>query len=55
MSRLLTAYAARCVREEGATLIALEVTTPDAERVYTRVGFKRAAERVEKFTGPRNP
>lgn len=44
---LLTAYAARRAREEGAALVALEVATPEAERVYTRVGFSRVAERVE--------
>ncbi|MDE2060137.1 MAG: GNAT family N-acetyltransferase [candidate division NC10 bacterium] len=47
LAGLLTAYAARCTREEGAALVALEVATPDAERVYTRIGFGRAAERVE--------
>ena len=47
LAGLLTAYAARCAREEGAVVVALEVATPDAERVYTRIGFSRAAERVE--------
>jgi predicted GNAT family acetyltransferase len=50
LAGLLTAYAARVAREEGAELIALEVATPDAERVYARVGFRRAAHRVE-YTG----
>jgi ribosomal protein S18 acetylase RimI-like enzyme len=47
LAGLLTAYAARCAREEGVALIALEVATPEAERVYARIGFSRAAERVE--------
>lgn len=47
LAGLLTAYAARFARDEGAALVALEVATPDAERVYTRIGFRRAAERVE--------
>lgn len=47
LAGLLTAYAARFAREEGAALVALEVATPDAERVYARIGFRRAAERVE--------
>ncbi|MBI2884406.1 MAG: GNAT family N-acetyltransferase [Candidatus Methylomirabilis oxyfera] len=47
LAGLLTAYAARSAREAGAALIALEVATPEAERVYTRLGFRRAAERVE--------
>lgn len=47
LAGLLTAYAARLARKAGATLIALEVATPEAERVYVRVGFSRAAERVE--------
>ncbi len=47
LAGLLTAYAARMAREEGAALVTLEVATPEAERVYTRIGFRRAAERVE--------
>lgn len=47
LAGLLTAHAARCARDEGAALVALEVATPEAERVYTRIGFRRAAERVE--------
>ncbi|WP_337291200.1 GNAT family N-acetyltransferase [Candidatus Methylomirabilis sp.] len=47
LAGLLTAYAARLAHEAGAALIALEVATPEAERVYTRIGFSRAAERVE--------
>ena len=47
LAGLLTAYAARVAREEGAALVALEVATPDAERVYARIGFRRMAERVE--------
>ena len=47
LAGLLTAYAARFARDEGAVLVALEVATPDAERVYTRIGFRRAVERVE--------
>lgn len=47
LAGLLTAYAARLAREEGAALVTLEVATPDAERVYGRIGFNRAAERVE--------
>lgn len=47
LAGLLTAYAARVARGEGAALITLEVATPEAERVYSRVGFRRAAERVE--------
>src|SRR5574337_983510 len=47
LAGLLTAYAARLAREAGAALVALEVSTPEAERVYTRIGFSRAAERVE--------
>ncbi|MBZ0160020.1 MAG: GNAT family N-acetyltransferase [bacterium] len=47
LAGLLTAYAARCARDEGAAFVALEVATPEAERVYARVGFRRAAERVE--------
>ncbi|GEM_PF-1557135 len=46
LAGLLTAYAARFAREEGATFVALEVATPDAERVYARIGFRRAVERV---------
>ncbi len=52
LAGLLTAYAARSAHEEGAALIALEVATPEAERVYSRVGFRRAAERVE-YSSPR--
>lgn len=47
LAGLLTAYAARCARDEGAALVTLEVATPEAERVYTRIGFSCAAERVE--------
>src|SRR5574337_1488270 len=47
LAGLLTAYAARCARDEGAALVALEAATPEAERVYTRVGFSRAAARVD--------
>lgn len=47
LAGLLTAYAARCARDEGAALVTLEVATPEAERVYARIGFSRAAERVE--------
>jgi ribosomal protein S18 acetylase RimI-like enzyme len=47
LAGLLTAYAARSAREAGAALIAIEVATPEAERVYARIGFSRAAERVE--------
>lgn len=47
LAGLLTAYAARSAREEGAALVALEVATPEAERAYSRVGFRRAAQRVE--------
>jgi ribosomal protein S18 acetylase RimI-like enzyme len=47
LAGLLTAYAARLARDEGASLVTLEVATPEAERVYTRIGFSRAAERVE--------
>lgn len=50
LAGLLTAYAASVAREEGAELVALEVATPDAERVYARVGFRRAAQRVEYVT-----
>jgi ribosomal protein S18 acetylase RimI-like enzyme len=47
LAGLLTAFAACLAREKGAALVALEVATPDAERVYRRIGFGRAAERVE--------
>ncbi len=50
LAGMLTAYAARVAREEGAALIALEVAAPEAERVYARIGFGRAAVRVE-YTG----
>jgi ribosomal protein S18 acetylase RimI-like enzyme len=43
----LTAYAARVGRAEGAQFAALEVATPEAERVYARLGFRRVGERVE--------
>ena len=43
----LTAYAVRVGRSEGAQFAALEVATPEAERVYARLGFERVAERVE--------
>lgn len=46
LAGLLTAYAARCARDDGAVFVALEVATPEAERVYARIGFSRAAERV---------
>lgn len=47
LASVLTAYSARLAREEDAALVALEVATPEAERVYLRIGFQRAAERVE--------
>lgn len=47
LAGLLTAFAACLAREKGAALVALEVATSDAERVYRRIGFGRAAERVE--------
>jgi ribosomal protein S18 acetylase RimI-like enzyme len=47
LAGLLTAYAARLAREAGVTLVTLEVAAPEAERVYTCIGFSRAVERVE--------
>jgi predicted GNAT family acetyltransferase len=43
----LTAYAVRLGRSEGARFAALEVATEEAERVYSRLGFRRAAGRLE--------
>ena len=48
-ANLLTAYAARVGRDEGARFAALEVATPEAERVYARLGFARAAQRIEYY------
>ncbi|CBE69986.1 protein of unknown function [Candidatus Methylomirabilis oxygeniifera] len=47
LAGLLTAHAARIARQEGAALVTLEVATAEAERVYLRIGFSRAAQRVE--------